>query len=615
MFTVNTEKVMSINQHIEDNLKYYLSLDKPEYAFLIVGSWGSGKTHFINHFINKHNKNNTKFIKISVFGLNNTIQIDQGIFQELHPILGSKYVKFAGNLIKGAISLGFKLDMDSNGKEDININGKVDKLALSDFINPKKNNKYEIIIILDDIERSDIPLKELLGFVNHLVEISEIKVILIANEEIILNSESTETYNAFKEKVIGKTFEVHNDVDGYIEQLLKVRTKLKTNKHSVTIKDIYIRSQYSNLRIIKQSLDDFEFILKHIKAEYLKDEIFFTSILYEFLALSFEIKHGNLSQDELKNNVAFKSNGDNNNVEKNIYKKYFIDKSPNLNGKSWANLIFNSDFSKINDEISKLAYFYKSNEENKPLWLKLWNYRELEDDEFERLVGELEVLFKRMEYKDLRIFLHELALLIHFNKNNLCQMKLEEIDSITKEYISKHKDCESWKNSLVSPDNRFNLTGYSYYNYDDKDFIRLQNLVYESNKETFEKNKIKIKNNITKQLLDAISNNNIELITKFLIDQYSYKPIFNIIDPKEFIAVLASAKNSTITDLIDIINRRFSENTTLDSKPIYWYLREEKDFWSQTKNHFKPNQAKLKRHLLSTFFDSTVTKILRLLSE
>ncbi|EBF2152763.1 hypothetical protein DIL44_22640, partial [Salmonella enterica] len=41
---------MDLNNHIIDNLNYYLNANAPEYAFMITGGWGAGKTHFIESF-------------------------------------------------------------------------------------------------------------------------------------------------------------------------------------------------------------------------------------------------------------------------------------------------------------------------------------------------------------------------------------------------------------------------------------------------------------------------------------------------------------------------------------------------------------------------------------
>lgn len=42
------------NKHIEEFLDYYLNKElSPDYAVLITGCWGSGKTYFIRQFLEK----------------------------------------------------------------------------------------------------------------------------------------------------------------------------------------------------------------------------------------------------------------------------------------------------------------------------------------------------------------------------------------------------------------------------------------------------------------------------------------------------------------------------------------------------------------------------------
>ena len=41
------------NKHIKEFLNYYIELPNPQYAVLLKGKWGSGKTHFINEYKNK----------------------------------------------------------------------------------------------------------------------------------------------------------------------------------------------------------------------------------------------------------------------------------------------------------------------------------------------------------------------------------------------------------------------------------------------------------------------------------------------------------------------------------------------------------------------------------
>ncbi|WP_100144100.1 P-loop NTPase fold protein [Shewanella carassii] len=226
---------MEINKHIVDNLDYYLSLPSPEYAFLLCGEWGVGKTHFIDAYIKNKSGENLKLIKISLFGLKNISEINTNIFQKLHPLLGSKSARLAGNIIKGAFSMGVKLDIDSDGDSESTLNTKLDKLDFFEFFSDKK--KKEIVLVFDDLERSQISTVEVLGFINELVENSQTKVILIANEKVLNEGDNGDKYKDFKEKVIGKTFEIKHDFSSILCEFLD---GYSLGDHKESIQYIYI---------------------------------------------------------------------------------------------------------------------------------------------------------------------------------------------------------------------------------------------------------------------------------------------------------------------------------------------------------------------------------------
>lgn len=69
------------------------------------------------------------------------------------------------------------------------------------------------ILIFDDLERANIDVKELYGYINRFVEHNRFKVIVVCNSTEITDKE---TFNRFREKIIGRTFEIHSDIDAAI---------------------------------------------------------------------------------------------------------------------------------------------------------------------------------------------------------------------------------------------------------------------------------------------------------------------------------------------------------------------------------------------------------------
>jgi len=286
-----------MNEHIEENLKHYISMKNPEYAVLLSGKWGSGKTYFINKYVEDFGSDDKiKFIKISLFGLSKVTQIDEIIFQKLHPVLGHKYAKMTGSMLKSALKIGLNFDSDEDGKSDGRLT--IDPKEFGFFSDDKKSKK-ELIFIFDDLERTSIALSEILGYINYLVEQSEFKVIILANEDEISDRNN---FNKFKEKIIGKTFEVQQDLDATFDTFINTVENSNDTliKHKKLIKDIFIKAEYNNLRHIRQMILDFEYFYTQLDEKFKKHDDILQNLIYEFFYFFIEIKAGALNSENFQ---------------------------------------------------------------------------------------------------------------------------------------------------------------------------------------------------------------------------------------------------------------------------------------------------------------------------
>ena len=173
-----------------DAIKHYIKTPKCYYsAVLINAPWGAGKTYFVKKVLYDEVKEelrnvNKHMVYISLNGINS---ID---------LLCSRF-----NLAK--LKLSSKPKSDNNIADDsLNVMS-----AFSDLLSEEKQKKInavlkitgsmvkiskklvmsfkgeEIIFVLDDLERSTIPIEELLGCISDIAEQEECKFILISNEE------------------------------------------------------------------------------------------------------------------------------------------------------------------------------------------------------------------------------------------------------------------------------------------------------------------------------------------------------------------------------------------------------------------------------------------------
>jgi hypothetical protein len=598
-----------LNKHITDNINYYLSLNKPEYAILLSGKWGAGKTYFIDKFINSYSEIKTdkaikkQFIKISLFGLKEVSSIDEQIFQNLHPILASKYAKLTGNILKSALKLGVSFDFNGDGKKDRELSANLDNFNLLEFFTDKEKNK-ELVFIFDDLERTSISIKEIFGYINYLVEQSSFKVILIANEDKLHEKEEN-TYLEFKEKVIGKTFEVRHNFNEVLGSFLK-DNPIQLDK-SIII-NVYNIANYKNLRHIKQLIIDFIYIVKKISKSYLNNEEFLSKFGYIFFSLYIEVKNGTLDEELFLSHK--KSN--------EILKKYNLGYDFILPKSVWIKILYKGyiEGDELNNIIGNLSFFIR--EEEKPLWVKLWHYGDIEDDDFQELLENIIVEFKNCSFETLGQLLHTVALLIYFYNNEISTLCVEEIKQQVKKCLSsKHSETKHWNKPLLKNSIRFNGTGLGYINDNDTDFVEIFDEVIESNKKIYNSNVIINEKEMLENAINAISNNEIEFIENTLLGDKEYLPILANQDSEKFFNAIINSSNKTLSELFQIINSRYSSNKTLDGKGYGFYLRDELKFWQDLKDKFECfdyAEFKIKRLILQEFKKFIIDKIITKMS-
>lgn len=184
--------MQSENEHIKEFLRDYAKLNSPEYAVLIRGEWGAGKTWFVKEVFNLDNKDK-KTLYVSVNGMSSIKDIENDFLTQLHPLLNHKNMRRAGRFLAGTLKATLKIDLNNDGVSDgtANINLPNEKLLES------LNLSDDALLIFDDLERCSIPIPNLLGYINQFVEHEGLKVILIANEEEI--DTNTKEYKRIKE--------------------------------------------------------------------------------------------------------------------------------------------------------------------------------------------------------------------------------------------------------------------------------------------------------------------------------------------------------------------------------------------------------------------------------
>ena len=284
-----------MNKLILQFLSDYIANPDPQYAVMLKGKWGCGKTHFIKQWLKtfdpqeQHDEIITlEPIYISVYGMTTIADIKLALDREINPFFYSSTGKFIKNAAKlfGKIAFKTSFDLDDNGKDETSFSASLDSFAL--FKSDNENITGIKLLVFDDIERCQIDKKQLLGFINGFVEHCGCHVVVIGDEEHI-EGDGKKAFDEFKEKTIGREFEIQPDIEGAIDYFL---SEIPVCDYLQSQRDYIIQcfksSCYNNLRVLRQCLYDFKSQLFQVEVPYDNDNIFLHNILGSFIAVYFE---------------------------------------------------------------------------------------------------------------------------------------------------------------------------------------------------------------------------------------------------------------------------------------------------------------------------------------
>jgi hypothetical protein len=280
---------------IIDILESYIKQENTDFAILINGTWGSGKTYFIKNELGdrvvKHmcdvdgKQEPYSLVYVSLYGLSSVNELEKRLFLEVNPKMKTKGAQLGGFLLN-KIGSAFSVTVDDEDKKDLlNIFGGISK------------NK---ILVFDDLERlSDEILDEVLGFINSYTEHQGLKVIIIADENKI--KEKVKNYNEVKEKLIRFTYSYKPELTKIFAEFIKRYSGIDFQEFLLTQQNLicqtFEKGEHQNLRTLRFILDLYYPIYQYVNQiknieKYNKERIL-TLLLYFLVTYSIEYKRGN----------------------------------------------------------------------------------------------------------------------------------------------------------------------------------------------------------------------------------------------------------------------------------------------------------------------------------
>ena len=344
-------------EELVESILDYVRSDYTDYAVMLNGEWGSGKTHFWNNKIRKKieslqlNGKRYTTIYMSLYGISNLEDISKKIFIETTQLMDKNLRKYMTSNDRTTIPEYAKTGIDMANFFGVTQNG--DRVDYSEFFSTDDK-----VLCFDDLERANVDVIDILGYINNFVEHDHIKTIIICNEKELstkLKSSNLEMktfiatylldkqgelntnnkpmvekiqnkiehvfdkandYERIKEKLIGETFEYAPKFDYIINGILmryednpELIRFLRENTGLIIT--TFNKSGTRNLRILKHALNDFKKIYEMVSKSYpnTSNRVMQTMLIFT-IAVSFEIKAGKVTKEKfinIKDNEEYKS--------------------------------------------------------------------------------------------------------------------------------------------------------------------------------------------------------------------------------------------------------------------------------------------------------------------
>lgn len=238
------------NNELNQYIKHYIEEDKTHSAIMLTGDWGTGKSYYVQNclipFLENEENGKHKCVVISLYGLSSLYDLSKALYfgVRLKPIAankseaGSTGMFAAKTILKGVTSF-FGVDLSKSEAEMQQLYESIDLTGR--------------LIILEDLERSNIDIIELLGYVNNLVEHDDVKVLFVVNEEELIKYEPSTDKGEEVEEEVGELLEKHSN---------------KENRNYTASTKQYLRTKEKTVSDTISYYGDFSAAIKEIITQY-----------------------------------------------------------------------------------------------------------------------------------------------------------------------------------------------------------------------------------------------------------------------------------------------------------------------------------------------------------
>lgn len=468
-----------------NRIEKYIKNNQLDYAILIDGQWGSGKSYFMNKRVipEINNINEKTPIYVSLNGVVDKKEIEEKIYLKIfessfpdNKVM--QFVKKGGKIFLEAAKM-IKPTVNSISEQELNVSlPSVTKENVTNILKTISNiDKY--VFIFDDLERCAIKPNIVLGYINDFIEHKGCKCIIIANQEEINNTKlfdntelkyliasnlkitinekednadekigveklkqranyifnSSNEYNQIKEKLIGETYYYKANLDEVIVCISKNMNYKEDVKNLLIEKKTAIKNKleyynHYNIRTLKSAVYHYDEIKNNIENfDYDKEDNYYK------LALNY------LFDQVLEEEILYKKGLKNKKGIADEFSDFEFDNSNEILFHSVKNFISSGvlDVSLLKEEFTKYCEVLKADcRDPKDPIKKLSFARIMEDKEVIKLIEDLKQRLKKLQYP-FELYPSIVASMIIIKSMGFDQSDFDDIVNIMKKNIQESK--------------------------------------------------------------------------------------------------------------------------------------------------------------------------------
>ena len=465
------------------------------------------------------------------------------------------------------------------------------------------------VLCFDDLERANVDVIDILGYINNFVEHDGIKTIIICNEEELAIKFKNDNidfkkwiatyvldkqgridkkpitditkfvdddsyrdlldYQRIKEKLIGETFEF---IPEYKYVLTSMINKFTYNyglyefykKNYASIENTFLKTDSKNLRILKHALNDFEKVYENVLKDYPDVPYDLLKAMLKFaIAISYEIKTNakfiNIEDNDEYVSIIFTSQILNDTKQmylREFDNRYFVNTNVKYRFYKFIEMYIRT---RILDEKmyrknmdDAIASINETNDIKDKQYLKLLNgdYWKYSDFDFDFLwkKGLNEVKFGKVEFKEYVSLFSVYKYLINMNLIDYPIEELKQTFIVGMEIAATEhiNDVEMLK-SLSDKEVEFSTT--------DTDIKDIKKEYKKIRQKTIEQ----VAANKASSLFRHLPNNLPRFFRQFT-EEYNEIPVFSRYDMDDLYKKLADTPNYDLNNFINILTVRYEKN-------------------------------------------------------